>query len=36
MLSANNTQLVIDLNTPPFNLLSGDFFKELKKRSEKK
>lgn len=28
------TQMVIDLNTPPFNLLKGEFFEELKKKSK--
>ena len=30
----DRTQMVIDLNTPPFNLLKGDFFEELKKKSK--
>ena len=30
------TQMVIDLNTPPFNLLKGEFFEELKKKSKNK
>ncbi|MCM8533256.1 MAG: protease modulator HflC [Lentisphaeraceae bacterium] len=32
----NKTQMVIDLNTPPFNLMKGDFFEDLKKKSEQK
>lgn len=32
----DRTQMVIDLNTPPFNLLKGDFFEELKKKSNSK
>jgi len=30
----DKTQMVIDLNTPPFNLLKGEFFEELKKKSK--
>ena len=31
------TQMVIDMNTPPFNLLRGEYFEQLmKKQSEKK
>lgn len=32
----DRTQMVIDLNTPPFNLLKGEFFEELKKKSNSK
>ena len=32
----NKTQMVIDLNTPPFNLMKGEFFHDLKEKSEKK
>lgn len=31
----DRTQMVIDLNTPPFNLLKGEFFEELKQKSKK-
>ncbi len=27
-----NTQMIIDLNTPPFNLLKSDYFEELQKK----
>jgi len=30
-----NTQLVIDMNTPPFNLLKGSFLEEMKKQYQK-
>lgn len=30
------TQLVIDMNTPPFNLLRGEFYEKLMKESKKK
>ena len=30
------TQMVIDLNTPPFNLMKGEFFYDLKEKAEKK
>ena len=32
----DKTQMVIDLNTPPFNLMSGEFFHDLKEKAEKK
>ena len=32
----DKTQMVIDLNTPPFNLMSGGFFNDLKEKAEKK
>ncbi|MCH2204609.1 MAG: protease modulator HflC [Lentisphaerales bacterium] len=32
----NKTQMVIDLNTPPFNLMKGEFFSDLKEKAEKK
>ena len=34
---SKKTQMVIDMNTPPFNLLKGEYFEELmKKQAEKK
>ena len=30
----NKTQMVLDLNTPPFSILKGDFIEELKKQEE--
>jgi membrane protease subunit HflC len=32
----SKTQMVIDMNTPPFNLMKGEYFQDLKEKSEKK